>query len=67
MNQLESRGLDADFQAIYDELVARDRRDSERAVAPLKQCSGALVLDSSSMSIDDVLEYIISHYKKVGD
>ena len=55
VRQIEERGHRADFQAIYNDLVARDKRDSERAVAPLKPCKDALVLDCSTMPIDQVV------------
>lgn len=55
VRQIEERGLKADFQAIYNDLVARDKRDTERAVAPLKPCEDALVLDCSATPIDQVV------------
>lgn len=58
VKQIEARGQQADFQAIFSDLMARDKRDSERAVAPLKPCDDALVLDCSAMPIEQVLETI---------
>ncbi|MCR2747725.1 (d)CMP kinase [Limnobacter parvus] len=58
VKQIEARGQKADFQIIYNDLVARDKRDSERAVAPLKPCDDALVLDCSNMPIDQVVATI---------
>jgi len=58
VKQIEARGQQADFQAIFSDLMARDKRDSERAVAPLKPCDDALVLDCSAMSIEQVLQTI---------
>lgn len=58
VKQIEARGQQADFQAIFSDLMARDKRDSERAVAPLKPCDDALVLDCSAMPIEHVLETI---------
>lgn len=60
VRQLENRGQQADFQAIFNDLMARDKRDSERAVAPLKPCDDALVLDCSSMPIDQVVATILN-------
>ena len=42
-------------------LLNRDRIDSSRAVAPLRVADGALVIDSTSMPIDDVLEILLAH------
>lgn len=58
VKQIEGRGQQADFQAIFNDLMARDKRDSERAVAPLKPCDDALVLDCSNMPIDQVVATI---------
>jgi len=60
VRQIENRGQQADFQAIFNDLMARDKRDSERAVAPLKPCDDALVLDCSSMPIDQVVATILN-------
>lgn len=58
VKQIEGRGQKADFQSIFNDLMARDKRDSERAVAPLKPCDDALVLDCSNMPIDQVVATI---------
>lgn len=60
VKQIEGRGQKADFQAIYSDLMARDKRDSERAVAPLRPCEDALVLDCSNMPIDQVVSTILN-------
>lgn len=60
VRQIEGRGQKADFQAIYSDLMARDKRDSERAVAPLRPCEDALVLDCSNMPIDQVVSTILN-------
>lgn len=58
VKQIQGRGQKADFQAISNDLIARDKRDSERAVAPLRPCDDALVLDCSNMPIDQVVATI---------
>lgn len=60
VKQIEGRGQKADFQAIFTDLMERDRRDTERAVAPLKPCADALVLDCSSMPIEQVVATILN-------
>jgi len=42
------------------EIAERDRRDSSRAVAPLVPASDALILDSTAMPIDDVVDQVLS-------
>ncbi len=58
--ELVARGAAADFDVIRDEVKSRDHRDTMRPVAPLKQAEDALLVDSSAMSIDDVVETIVS-------
>ena len=50
----------ADFAAILKDIKARDERDSNRAIAPLKQADDAEYVDTTGMSIDEVVEYICS-------
>ena len=44
---------------LLQEIEARDQRDSTRAHSPLKAAEGALVIDSSNLTISDVLNEII--------
>ena len=62
--QLEKNGETADQQAILADIEARDKRDSEREVAPLKPAEDAIIIDASSLSIEQVLQQakqIVSH------
>lgn len=54
--QLEGRGVKADYQKILGEIKERDDRDRNRATAPLKPAPDALVLDSSHLSIEEVVD-----------
>jgi cytidylate kinase len=55
-NQLQLKGLDVKFDDLLSEIRERDERDRNRPVAPLRPADDALVLDSTSMSIEQVLE-----------
>jgi CMP/dCMP kinase len=57
--QLKEQGLSANLHALSEELAERDRRDAERSVAPLKPADDAVVLDSTHMDIDSVLEQVL--------
>ena len=57
--QLKEKGIDANLTSLIADIEERDRRDSERATAPLKMAENALYIDSSNMSIDTVLEEIV--------
>lgn len=57
--QLQTRGEDISLDEVYQELVERDQRDSTRSVDPLKIVDDAWVVDTSELSIDDVVEVIV--------
>ncbi len=56
--QLIEKGIDANLVQITEEIKARDKRDSERAAAPLAKADGALYIDSSELSIPEVIDSI---------
>ncbi|WP_217513422.1 (d)CMP kinase [Vibrio metschnikovii] len=62
--QLQLKGLDVKFDALLSEIQERDDRDRNRSVAPLRPAQGSLLLDSTTLSIDEVvaqaLQYIES-------
>ncbi len=64
-NQLQNKGISGNFAQILAEIKARDLRDRNRAVAPLKPADDAFLLDSTALSIDEVirqaLDYIQQH------
>lgn len=57
-NQLKEKGLDANLPALVAEIRERDERDRNRSVAPLKAAPGALEIESTALSIDEVLEKV---------
>ncbi|WP_305811334.1 (d)CMP kinase [Photobacterium leiognathi] len=61
MNQLQKKGLDVNFGSLLSEIQERDCRDRNRAVAPLRPADDALVLDSTELSIEQVLEKVLAH------
>lgn len=61
MNQLQKKGLDVSFSSLLSEIQERDYRDRNRAVAPLRPADDALVLDSTNMSIEQVLEKVLAY------
>jgi len=58
--QLIEKGISANLVRITKEIEARDRRDQERATAPLKMAEGALYIDSSDLSIEQVIKEVLS-------
>jgi len=57
--QLKEKGIDANLPDLVDELEARDKRDSERTAAPLKAADDAVLLDTTEMSIDEVVNQVL--------
>ena len=61
--ELKEKGMDVDRDAITAEIRARDLQDSSRAIAPLKRAEDAQYIDSSTMTIDGVVEAMLSLIK----
>lgn len=63
-DQLIQRGEAADYALILADLQQRDLRDSQRAVAPLKQLPDAILLDTTDKNIEQAVNIIIEAFKK---
>ena len=59
-NELTQKGESCDLQKIEEDIIERDHRDMTREISPLKQAEDAVLVDSSDMTIDEVVEKIIS-------
>jgi cytidylate kinase len=57
--QLNDKGIDVSLAALSRDIEERDRRDSERSVAPLRPAEDARVLDSSGKSIEEVVQIVL--------
>ena len=62
-DQLKAKGADVNIARLLNDIKARDERDQSRSVAPLVPAEGALVLDSTSMSIEEVFEKAMDFVK----
>ncbi len=58
--QLKAKGLDVTLASLLEEIQARDARDASRAVAPLKPADDAVMIDTTRMSIDEVVEKVLA-------
>lgn len=61
VKQLQGMGLDVKISDILANIQARDKRDMERTVAPLKPAADAYIIDSSALSIEDVFKMMTSY------
>ncbi|MBZ4682693.1 MAG: CMP/dCMP kinase [Fusobacteriaceae bacterium] len=59
----ESKGIKADYNETLNEIIKRDKLDSEREESPLKKAEDAIELDTSRLTIDEVVEKILSYMK----
>lgn len=62
--ELQEKGQNPDLERIAEDIRQRDKRDMNRSVAPLKQAEDAVYLDTSHMSIHEVVEYIKNLYRE---
>jgi cytidylate kinase len=63
--QLKGKGLDANLPDLVLDIEARDARDRNRSVAPLCAAEDAVVVDSSAMSIQEVLDRVLKEVRRV--
>jgi CMP/dCMP kinase len=58
--ELRAKGEDVDLDEVLAALVERDRRDSERAVAPLRKAADAVEVDTSELTLDGVVDAVVA-------
>lgn len=58
--ELRAKGVDTSLETVAQDLLQRDKQDTERAVAPLKQADDAVKIDSTAYSIEEVVELLAS-------
>jgi cytidylate kinase len=59
-NQLKEKGVSVTFDGLLREIQARDARDAQREVAPLKPADDAVLIDTTGLSIDEVVERVLA-------
>ena len=55
-DELLAKGMKAEYNDVLEEMIQRDYQDSHRAIAPLKQADDAVLVDTSEMNLEQVLE-----------
>lgn len=61
--ELEAKGFESSLQALTEEIVKRDQLDSGRDVSPLKKADDAIEIDTTHLTIEGVIEKILSYIK----
>ncbi len=59
LDELVSSGTNITLEKLTDEIIERDKRDSERALSPLKKASDAIELDTSKLTFDEQVERVV--------
>lgn len=60
LKELKDKGKDSTYNEVLENVLHRDKIDSERAVAPLKQADDAVVLDNSNLSMDEQFAFMLN-------
>ncbi|GAH56269.1 unnamed protein product [marine sediment metagenome] len=55
--ELQTKGVDADFEAVKKNIEKRDYIDTNRKISPLKKATDAIVLDNSDMTVQEQMEW----------
>ena len=63
LRELEAKGQAPLYQEVFDDLQRRDKADSTRAVAPLRKAEDAVELDSSDLTLDQVVDHIVARHQ----
>ena len=62
--ELTAKGTEADYEKIKADIIERDERDMTRETAPLRQAEDAVLIDSSNVSIEQSIEWILKLYQE---
>lgn len=66
--ELQSKGFDVTYEAVLDDLRERDERDTNRKVAPLRPADDAIIVDTSDMSPEEMVEkalHLFAEHRRV--
>lgn len=63
--ELKAKGMEVDLEQITREIRDRDRQDSTRSLAPLRRADDAVLIDSTKLTIDEVLEKMLSEIARI--
>ena len=63
--ELDARGVNVNVEQLVKEIGERDKKDSERNLSPLKRAEDAIVLDTSGMTVDEQVNFILDKVKNI--
>lgn len=62
--ELKAKGDAPSYEKVLEDIKVRDYNDSHRAFAPLKQADDAVLVDTTNMSIDEVIDFVLNKMEK---
>ena len=62
--ELQSFGIETTIEEVKQNLIERDRIDSEREISPLKQAEDAILIDNTNLNKEETIDLILSYIKK---
>lgn len=65
-NELKAKGRRVSLQAIYESIRHRDYKDKTRGISPLKVAPGAVVIDTTDMTLHDVVRFMLARVRAPG-
>lgn len=63
--ELCEKGDKVTFEEIYENVVSRDKADTTRAISPLRKADDAIVLDNSTMSVEEQMAWFMERYQEI--
>ena len=64
-DEMREKGISCDLDQIEKDIIERDRQDMNREIAPLRRAEDAVLIDSSDMSIDEVVRAVVTEFEKI--
>jgi len=62
--EFQQKGIETTYEKVLEDMIARDKRDSERATAPLKPAEDALILDTSLLNAGEVAKHAVDYIQQ---
>ena len=63
--ELTAKGDSVTLEEVYENVVSRDKADMSRAISPLRKADDAIVLDNSTMSVEEQMAWFDEQYRRV--
>ena len=63
--ELTAKGDSVSYEEVLENVIARDKADSTRAISPLRKAGDAIVLDNSHMTVEEQMAWFDAEYNRV--